>query len=137
MTTETETETTPTERLAHTAGGGVDLARGAVFLTARSVVSGISRLTSRYRASRLPHNLADARSAVRHELVAAQEAVAGLPQTLAETRGHGGRRRGLYIGAAAGAAVLVGGAALFSSLRRSRKRKPSPLPPSVQVEPRP
>jgi len=39
----------------------------------------------------------------------------------------------------AGLAVVVvaGGAAAFSIVRRSTQREPSPLPPSVDVQPRP
>ena len=40
--------------------------------------------------------------------------------------------------AAAGVTTLAGGAALFSRIRRSQRRpEPSPLPPSVPVEPKP
>ena len=140
MSTRTDSRLTPTQRLArglaHTAAGPVDVTRGALGLTAQSVAATASGLRRRYRASKLKRDLADAQIAVRHELAAAQDAVAALPQTLADAgRSRHGRR--LLVGAAAGVAVLAGGAAVFSVVRRSRKPEPSPLPPSVQVEPKP
>lgn len=141
MAIHTDTRLTPSQRLtrglAHTAGGPVDVTRGAVGLTAQSVASTVSGIRKRYQASQLRKELADAQNAVRHELAAAQEAVAALPQTLAEA-GQTRRGRRLLIGAAVGTAVLAGGAVAFSVVRRSRRRaEPSALPPSVQVEPRP
>jgi len=140
MATETDsaidTRLTPARRLtqglAHTAGGPVDITRGAVGLTVQGISGTASGLRRRYRAGKLKRNLADVHNAVRHELAAAQEAVASLPST------DGNRRRRLLIGAAAtGLATLAGGAALFSVVRRSRQPEPSPLPPSVSVEPKP
>lgn len=140
MSTRTDSRLTPTQRLArglaHTAAGPVDVTRGALGLTAQSVAATASGLRRRYRASKLKRDLADAQIAVRHELAAAQDAVAGLPQTLADA-GSSRHGRRLLIGVAAGVAVLAGGAAVFSVVRRSRKPEPSPLPPSVQVEPKP
>jgi Cell wall synthesis protein CwsA len=140
MSTRSVSRLTPTQRLtrglAHTAAGPVDVTRGALGLTAQSVAATASGIRRRYRASKLKRDLADAQIAVRHEIAAAQEAVATLPQTLADARGSRRGRR-LLIGAAAGAAVLAGGAALFSVVRRSRKPEPSTLPPSVHVEPKP
>jgi len=140
MSTRSVSRLTPTQRLgrglAHTAAGPIDVTRGALGLTAQSVAATASGIRRRYRASKLKRDLADAQIAVRHEIAAAQEAVSTLPQTLADA---GGSRRGrrLLIGAAAGVAVLAGGAALFSVVRRSRKPEPSTLPPSVHVEPKP
>jgi hypothetical protein len=147
MTTDTDTRLTPrqhlTRGLARTAAGPVEVMRGAVGLAAQSVVAGASSIRRHHRAGKLRRDLADAQNAVRHEFAAAQEAVAALPRTLAElphSLVEAGRRRrgrrGLAIGAAGGA-VLAGGAALFSVVRRSRRPEPSPLPPSVQVEPKP
>lgn len=138
MSTEIDTPLTPARRLgrgvAHTAAGPVDIARGALGVTAQAVVGTVSGLRNRYQASKLRRDLADAQNAARHELAAAQEMVAALPQALSEARG--GRRR-LFLGAAAVTAVLGGGAAVFSAVRRSRQSEPSPLPPSVSVEPQP
>jgi hypothetical protein len=147
MTTDTDTRLTPrqhlTRGLARTAAGPVEVTRGAVGLAAQSVAAGASSIRRRYRAGKLRRDLADAQNAIRHGSAAAQEAVAALPRTLAElphslveaSRRRRGRR-GLVLGAVAGA-VLAGGAALFAVVRRSRPSEPSPLPPSVQVDPKP
>ena len=47
------------------------------------------------------------------------------------------RRRRLLLWIVIGAVVLAGGAATFSIVRRSTRPDPSPLPPSVEVAPKP
>ena len=133
MATPTDTRLTPARRLtrglAHTASGPVDVTRGALGLTAQSVAATVAGIRNRYRAGRLRKELAEARGAVRHELAAAQEALSEVGQTR--------RGRRILIGAGIGAVVLAGGALAFSVVRRSMRPEPSPLPPSVQVDPRP
>ncbi len=75
---------------------------------------------------------------VRSELAAAQEAITGLPETIEKARRSraGSRRRPLLI-AGIGVTVLAGGAVAFAIVRRSTQPEPSPLPPSVDVTPRP
>jgi hypothetical protein len=62
--------------------------------------------------------------------------VASLPETLEQVRTPRRRRRRPLIFLGLGVAVL-GGAAAFSVVRRSSQPEPSPLPPSVEVAPRP
>ncbi|MGH2369086.1 MAG: cell wall synthesis protein CwsA, partial [Chloroflexota bacterium] len=81
-------------------------------------------------------NLAAAQESSAHELAAAQEVVANLPQTLQEARRPKRRHRPLLF-LAVGAAVLAGGAVAFSIVRRSMQPEPSPRPPSVEVAPKP
>jgi cell wall synthesis protein CwsA len=132
MSTATDIRLTPRQRLgrglAHTASGPVDVTRAAIGLTAQSVGATARSLRRRYHASRL-----------RTELEAAVEAVSELPQTLVEatTPDKNRRVRRLVIFGAAGAAVLAGGAVLFSRVRRARQPEPATLPPSVAVAPRP
>ncbi|MGJ6121376.1 cell wall synthesis protein CwsA [Mycolicibacterium sp. Y3] len=47
------------------------------------------------------------------------------------------RRRRLLLWIVIGVVVLAGGAATFSIVRRSTRPDPSPLPPSVEVAPKP
>lgn len=124
----------PRERLnrglRYTALGPVDITRGALGITAHSAQSayesGRAALHRRYEAGRL-----------RHELEAAQEVVANLPQALQEARKPKRRRRPLVLAAVA-VAVLGGGAVAFSVVRRTRhSQEPSSLPPSVEVTPKP
>jgi Cell wall synthesis protein CwsA len=145
MATKTDTplttRLTPAQRLnrglTRTLSGPVDVARGVLGLGAQAASTAASGIGGRVRA-RFRHDLADAQNALRHELTAAQEAVANLPQTLAEVRSeHRGKPRIRTLVAAAGV-ILASGAAVFSALRRTvRPPEPSPLPPSVDVEPRP
>ncbi len=141
MTAKSDTPLTPAQRLnrglTRTLSGPVDVARGVVGLGAQAVSSAASGVAGRVRG-KFRQDLADAQNALRHELTAAQEAVVNLPQTLADARAeHRGKPRIRRLLAAAGV-VLAGGAAVFSALRRTvRPPEPSPLPPSVDVEPKP
>ncbi len=64
------------------------------------------------------------------------EVVANLPDTLSAPRKSRRSRRPLLI-AGIGVAVLATGAAAFVIIRRSTQPEPSPLPPSVEVAPKP
>ena len=147
METDTDIQLTPARRLtrglARTASGPVDITRGTLGIVAQSVGATFGGLRQQYRKSQarkeLRRELGDAKSLVAHEFADVKHAVQELAQTtLAEsTNGRGPRRKRLLI-AAAGVTTLAGGAALFSRIRRSQRRpEPSPLPPSVPVEPKP
>lgn len=122
----------PRQRLArglkYTAVGPVDVTRGALGIGVNSTTATAAALRKQYRKSRLRKELAA-------ELSAAQDLVAGLPQTLAARRAKR-RRRPLLIAGVAAAVLAVGGVT-FSIVRRSTQPDPSPLPPSVEVAPRP
>jgi hypothetical protein len=141
MSAKNHTRLTPQQRLsrglAYTAVGPVDVTRGIVGLGAHSAQAGASSLRRRYQEGRLARDLHTAQESLAQELAAAQEVVSGLPQALQQARRsqrHG--KRPLVIAGVA-VAVLAGGAAAFSIARRSMRREPSPLPPSVDVQPRP
>ncbi|MBS1696487.1 MAG: cell wall synthesis protein CwsA [Actinobacteria bacterium] len=140
MSLSTDTRTTPRERLArglkYSAVGPVEVTLGVVGLGAQTARSAACGLRSRYRSGQLREELAAAQEALVHELAAAQEVVANLPQTLQAARRPKRRRRTLLF-AAIGVVALAGGAVAFSIVRRSTQPDPSPLPPSVEVEPRP
>jgi hypothetical protein len=137
------TRLTSTERLArglkYSTVGPVDLTRGAVGVGVSSACSSAAWVGNRYRRSRirsqLRSELAAAQVAIAGELAAAQEVVAHIPQTL-QSRGAKRRRRPVLI-VGVGVAVLAVGAVAFSIIRRSTQPEPSPLPPSVDVAPRP
>jgi hypothetical protein len=140
MRSRTDTRLAPRQRLArglrYTAVGPVDITRGVLGLSANSAQTTASTLRRRYRTGRLRRELAAAQNALAAELAAAQEVVTNLPQTL-QNVGKPKRRRRPLILIGVGAAVLAGGAVTFSIVRRSMKPEPSPLPPSVEVAPRP
>ncbi len=99
MATETDAPFTPAQRLnrglTRTLSGPIDVARGAVGLTAQAISSVASGVKGRYRASKLRRDVTDAQNALRHEFAAAQDAVTSLPQTVAKAkRRDGGRRAG-------------------------------------------
>ncbi|MGB7145837.1 cell wall synthesis protein CwsA [Mycobacterium sp.] len=132
---------TPRQRLSrgltYTAVGPVDVTRGVVGLGVHSAQAGASNLRRQYREGQLARDLRSAQEALAQELAAAQEVVAGLPEALQparRSRRHG-KRPWLIAGVAA--VVLAGGAAAFSIVRRSSRQEPSPLPSSVEVQPRP
>ncbi|GFG87312.1 cell wall synthesis protein CwsA [Mycolicibacter algericus] len=135
-----ETQLTHRERLtrglAHTAGGPVDVARGAVGLGGAAVQRGAVQLRQRYRDSRLADHVADAADAAARELAAAQEAVSGLPDVLEGRSSRRRLRRSWVIAGAVGTALLVGGAVAVAISRASRPEEPSPRPPSVDAHPR-
>jgi hypothetical protein len=141
MSAKNHTRLTPRQRLsrglAYTAVGPVDVTRGLVGLGAHSAQAGASNLRRHYREGRLARDLQTAQESLAQELAAAQEVVSGLPEALQQARRsqRHGKRPWLIAGVAV--AVLAGGAAAFSIVRRSTRHEPSPRPPSVDVQPRP
>ncbi|MGV0788929.1 cell wall synthesis protein CwsA [Mycolicibacterium sp. XJ2] len=146
MSTRTEIRLTPGQRLSrglkYTAVGPVDVTRGALGLGVDGVQSSAAWVGDRYRGGRikaqLSEDLATAQQAIVQELAAAQEAVSQVLQGTAPTRAvkTSQRRRRLLL-AAAGVVAVAGGAVAFSIVRRSTQPEPSPLPPSVEVTPKP
>jgi hypothetical protein len=144
MSSKTVDRLTPGRRLGrglkNSAVGPVDVTVGAVGVGIGSVRSSAAWVGNRYRrgraAKQLKADLVAAQDAIAAEISAAQEAVAGLPEALDKARRSRGRRRPLLL-AGIGVAVLAGGAATFSIIRRSSQPEPSPLPPSVDVTPKP
>lgn len=133
MSSKTRMRLTPSQRLGrglkYSTVGPVDVGRGAVGLGVESVRTSASWVGDRYRRSKIAREL-------KQEVAAAQEVLANLPEALSNARKP--RRRGrrlLFVGV--GVAVLAGGAVTFSILRRSAQPDPSPLPPSVEVAPKP
>ncbi|MGV0719846.1 cell wall synthesis protein CwsA [Mycolicibacterium elephantis] len=143
MGTKTEERLTPGQRLGrglkYSAVGPVDVTRGALGLGLSGAQSSAHWVGERYRQGRLKEQLskelAAAQEVIGSELAAAQEVVAGLPQALTKARAR--RRRRPLLLAALGVVVLAGGAVAFSIVRRSTQPEPSPLPPSVEVAPKP
>jgi len=115
----------------------VDVTRGVVGLGFQSAQSTASDLRRRYREGRLAREITAAQETIAQELAAAQEVVANLPQVLQEARKKQRRGKKPWVIAGAAVAVLAGGAVAFSIVRRSMRPEPSPLPPSVDVQPRP
>ncbi len=144
MSSKTVDRLTPGQRLGrglkYSAAGPVDVTVGALGVGVGSVRSSAAWVGNRYRRGRagrqLKADLAAAQSALAAEISAAQEVVANLPDALAKARRSRGLRRPLLLGGI-GVAVLAGGAAAFSIIRRSSQPEPSPLPPSVEVTPKP
>ena len=132
---------TPRQRLSrglsYTAVGPVDVTRGVVGLGVHSAQAGASNLRRRYREGRPARDLQSAQEVLAQELAAAQEVVAGLPEALQHARRSRRRGKRPWVIAGIAAAVLAAGAAAFSIVRRSSHQEPSPLPPSVEVQPRP
>jgi Cell wall synthesis protein CwsA len=141
MSAKNHTRLTPAQRLSrgltYTAVGPVDVTRGIVGLGAHSAHAGASNLRRRYREGRLARDLQTAQETLAQELAAAQEVVTGLPQAIQQARRSQRRGKRPWVIAGLAVAVLAGGAAAFSIVRRSTQREPSPLPPSVDVQPRP
>jgi Cell wall synthesis protein CwsA len=141
MSARNDTRLTPRQRLSrgltYTAIGPVDVTRGLVALGAHSAQSGASSLRRRYREGRLARDLQTAQETLAQELAAAQDVVTGLPQAIQQARRSRRRGKRPFVLAGIAAAVLAGGAAAFSIVRRSSREEPSPRPPSVEVEPRP
>jgi len=144
MSSKTDARLTPSQRLSrglkYSAVGPVDVTWGALGLGLDGAQSSAAWVGNRYRRSRVARQLSDdlsaAQEAIAQELAAAQEVVSNLPQALQEARRSRRRRRPLLI-AAVGVVVLAGGAVAFSIIRRSSQPEPSPLPPSVEVSPKP
>ncbi|ADT96752.1 cell wall synthesis protein CwsA [Mycolicibacterium gilvum] len=133
MSSTTRERLTPRQRLSrglkYSTVGPVDVTRGAVGLGVESARSSASWAGDRYRRSKVARQL-------RTELAAAQQVVANLPEVVQNARKPRRRVRPLLL-AGVGVAVLAGGAVTFSILRRSAQPDPSPLPPSVEVTPKP
>jgi hypothetical protein len=140
MSSKTDIRLTPSERLSrglkYSAVGPVDVTRGTVGLSWQGAQSAACRIRRRLDNSRLAKELGDAHETIAQELVAAQEVLANLPQVIADARKPKRRRRPLVLAAVA-AVVLAGGAVAFTIVRRSMQPEPSPLPPSVDVAPKP
>ncbi|MGE2718931.1 cell wall synthesis protein CwsA [Mycolicibacterium celeriflavum] len=146
MSAKTEIRLTPAQRLSrglkYTAAGPVDVTRGALALGLEGARSSAAWAGDRYRRGRikaqLSEDLAAAQQTIAQELAAAQEVVSQVlqgaaPARVAKTKQ---RKRRLLI-AAAGVVAVAGGAVAFSIVRRSTQPEPSPLPPSVEVSPKP
>jgi hypothetical protein len=144
MSSKTDARLTPSQRLSrglkYSAVGPVDVTWGALGLGLDGAQSSAAWVGNRYRRGRVTRQLSDdlsaAQEAIAQELAAAQEVVSNLPQALQEARRSRRRRRPLLI-AAVGVVVLAAGAVAFSIIRRSSQPEPSPLPPSVEVSPKP
>jgi hypothetical protein len=144
MSVTTRVRMSPGQRLGrglkYSAVGPVDVTRGAVGVGVGSVRSTASWVGQRYRKAqvsrRLKDEMASAQQTLGDGLASAQQLVASLPETLEQVRTPRRRRRRPLIFLGLGVAVL-GGAAAFSVVRRSSQPEPSPLPPSVEVAPRP
>jgi hypothetical protein len=141
MSAKNHTRLSPRQRLSrgltYTAVGPVDVTRGIVGLGAHSAQAGASSLRRRYQEGRLARDLQTAQETLAQELAAAQEVVSGLPEALQQARRSHRRSPRPLVLAGVAVAVLAGGAAAFSIVRRSMRREPSSLPPSVDVQPRP
>lgn len=132
MTANVDTRLAPRQRLArglkYSTVGPVDVTRGVVGLSADTVSTVAAGLRKRYESGKL-----------RRQIAAAAATVAALPEVLQEAAAapQPKRRRRRLVIAGVAAAVLAGGAVTFSILRRSAQPEPSPLPPSVEVSPKP
>ena len=144
MSSNTEDRLTPSQRLGrglkYSTVGPVDLTRVALGVGLESARSSATRVGDRYRRSQvarqLTADLASARDEVGAEISAAQEVVANLPEALEKARRAHSRHQTLLL-AGISVAVLAGGAVAFVVIRRSSQPEPSPLPPSVEVAPKP
>jgi hypothetical protein len=144
MSSKTDARLTASQRLGrglkYSAVGPVDVTMGTLGLGLRSVGTSAAWVGNRYRrgraAKQLREDLAAAQDTLAQEFAAAQEVVSNLPTALQEARKSRSRRRPLLF-ITIGAVMLAGGAAAFAIVRRSMKPEPSPLPPSVDVAPRP
>ncbi|OMC34112.1 cell wall synthesis protein CwsA [Mycobacterium sp. GA-1841] len=130
MTANVDIRLAPHQRLArglkYSTLGPVDVTRGVAGISANTVSAAAAGLRKRYESGKL-----------RRQLAAAAEAVAALPEVIQEAAAPPKRRRRPLVIAGVAAAVLAGGAVTFSIVRRSMRPEPSPLPPSVEVSPKP
>jgi hypothetical protein len=144
MSSTTSARLTPAKRIArglkYSTVGPVDLTRGTLGVGLNSTRSSAAWAANRYRRGRirsqLKKDLAAAQEAFTHELAVAQDVVANIPQALQDARKPKRRPNPLLV-IGVGAAVLGVGAVTFSIIRRSMQPDPSPLPPSVDVPPKP
>ena len=135
---------TPAERIArglkYSTVGPVDLTRGTLGVGLNSTRASLGWVANRYRRGRiksqLTKDLAAAQDAIAKEFAAAQDVVTNIPQALQEARKSKRRPKPLVV-IGVGVAVLAVGAVSFSIIRRSTQPDPSPLPPSVDIAPKP
>jgi Cell wall synthesis protein CwsA len=136
MTATTDDRLAPNQRLArglkYAAMGPVDISRGVVGLGLQAAVATGASARRRYQDGQLRRQLA----------AVAEKLEKALPDVLADAvpgakpKPKCRRRRLLIAGTAV--AVLAGGAVAFSLVRRTKRPEPpSPLPPSVEVAPKP
>ncbi len=129
MSSKTDVRLTPSQRLGrglkYSAVGPVDVTLGTVGLSVKGAQSAAGRIRRSIDKNRIAK-----------ELDHAQEVLANLPQAITDARKPKRSRRPLLF-IAVGAVVLAGGAVTFSIVRRSMQPEPSPLPPSVDVAPKP
>ncbi len=129
MSSKTDVRLTPSQRLGrglkYSAVGPVDVTLGTVGLSVKGAQSAAGRIRRSIDKNRIAK-----------ELDQAQEVLANLPQAITDARKPKRSRRPLLF-IAVGAVVLAGGAVTFSIVRRSMQPEPSPLPPSVDVAPKP
>ncbi|OBB96593.1 cell wall synthesis protein CwsA [Mycobacterium sp. 852002-40037_SCH5390672] len=144
MRAKADSRLSPRQRLArgltYSAQGPVDVARGVAGLSVDSVQATASQLRRRYQEGRLARDFAAAQEILAQELAAAQEVVTSLPQALQDARRAQRRSKRPLVFVGVAVAVLAGGAAAFSIVRRSVRAKPQEpqsRPPSVDVQPRP
>ncbi|MBU9762981.1 cell wall synthesis protein CwsA [Mycobacterium sp. TNTM28] len=132
MTANVDIRLAPRQRLArglkYSTIGPVDVTRGVAGISLNTVSAAAAGLRKRYESGKL-----------RRQLAAAAEAVAALPEVIQEAAAapEPKRRRRPLVIAGVAAAVIAGGAVAFSIVRRSMRPEPSPLPPSVEVTPKP
>jgi hypothetical protein len=140
MTVTTDSRLTPGQRLSrglrYTAVGPIDVTRGTAGLSWQGAHSAATTLRERFEKSRLAKEIEEAQETIASEIAAAQEVLANLPQMIADARKPKRRPRPIVL-AAAGVAMIGVGAVVFSIVRRSMQPEPSPLPPSVEVTPKP
>jgi hypothetical protein len=141
MSAKTAARLTPRERLTrgltYSAVGPVDVTRGVVGIGLQSAHATGSELRRRYREGRLARDIAAAQETLVQELAAAQEVVTNLPQAFQDARRSRRYSKRPWLIAGAAVATVAVGAVTFSIVRRSMRPEPSPLPPSVDVQPRP
>lgn len=142
MGRKTEPKLTSRERLTrglrYTAVGPVDVTRGVVGISVHSAESAAAGARRRYREARAARkDIAEIRDGLAKEAAAVKQVVAELPAALQDARKAQHRRRRALVFGSLGLAAVVGGAVAFSIVRRSMQPEPSPLPPSVEVAPKP
>ncbi len=140
MSSKTDARLTPSQRLSrglkYSAVGPVDVTRGTVGLSWQGAQSAACRIRRRLDNSRLAKELGDAQETIAQELVAAQEVLANLPQVIADARKPKRRRRPLVLAAVA---PWCWPGERWRSRSCAGRCNPNrrPLPPSVDVAPKP
>ena len=144
MSSNTDIRLTSGQRLGrglkYTAVGPVDVTRGALGVGLHSVASSAAWVGNRYRrghaAKQLREDLAAAQEHIATEFAAAQEVVSNLPSALQEARSRAPSpaAAAAHHGRSTGAGRGSGGLLDHPSVDAA---EPSPLPPSVEVTPKP